>query len=37
MVLNEDIFYMKVVPLNETYNFVVLSFFTFEIVEIQKK
>jgi hypothetical protein len=37
MVSNEDIFYMKVVALNDIYNFLVLSFFIFEIVKIHKK
>ena len=36
-VLNEDTFYIKVVALDWIYNFIVLSFFSFEDVKILKK
>ena len=36
MVSNEDTFYMKTVALNEIYNFLVLSFFSFEVVKMLK-
>ena len=37
MVLNEDIFYMKIIDLDKIYNFLVLSFISFEIVKMLKK
>ena len=35
--LNENNFYMKIIDLNEIYNFLVLSFFSFEVVKVLKK
>ena len=37
MVLNEDNFYMKIIDLDEIYNFLVLSFFSFKVVKMLKK
>ena len=37
MELNEDNFYMKIIDLDEIYNFLVLSFFLFEVVKMLKK
>jgi hypothetical protein len=34
---DEDDFYVKIVALDEIYNFLVLSFFSFEIVKMLKK
>ena len=36
MELNDDNFYMKIIDLNEIYNFLVLSF-SFEVVKMLKK
>ena len=35
--LNENNFYMKIVDLDQIYNFLVLSFFSFKVVKTLKK
>ena len=35
--LNENNFYIKIIDLDEIYNFLVLSFFSFEVVKMLKK
>ena len=37
MALDEDEIYMKIVALDDIYNFLVLSFFSFEDVKMLKK
>ena len=35
--LNENNFYIKIIDLDEIYNFLILSFFLFEVVKMLKK